>query len=112
MFETVTEANKREGFAGFVARHFGPVVDEELTREGIRDVALVIIILACLSATLGWYLLGPGALIAAVVFGVPAVILRLTPSRVAASVLLVLTAMNAILLFPQTLPWVWGPLCP
>ncbi len=107
MFETVTQASKREGLSGFVARHFGPVVDEELTREGIRDVALALIVLACLSGTLGWYVYGPGALIAAVVFGVPAVILRFAPSRVAASALLGLTATNALLLLPQVSPWLW-----
>jgi len=107
MFETVTEAPQREGFKGFVARHFGPVVDEELAREGIRDIALVLLILAGLTGTLGWYLVGPGALVIAIVFGIPSVILRFSPSRVAASVLLALTAANALLSFPRIGPWLW-----
>ena len=107
MFETGAELKKSEGIGGFVARHFGPVVDIDLAREGTRDVALVLMCVAGLSGTLGWYLFGPGALLTAVILGVPAVILRLTPSRAAAIVLLVLTAASAILSLPRVLPWVW-----
>lgn len=107
MFETGSDLKKSEGLGGFVARHFGPVVDVDLAREGIRDVALVLMCLAGLSATLGWYMWGPSALVTAVILGVPAVILRLTPSRGAAIVLLALTVTSAILSFPRALPWVW-----
>jgi len=107
MFETVTERKKHEGLDGFIARHFGPVVDVELAREGIRDVALALIVLSCLSATLGWYLYGLTGLIVAIVFGVPAVVLRFVPSRGAASALLVLTAANALLSLPHIVPWGW-----
>lgn len=48
MFETVTEAKKDEGFQGFTSRHFGPVVDADLARDGVRDIALVLIGLSCL----------------------------------------------------------------
>lgn len=107
MFESVTEAEKREGFGGFVARHFGAVVDEELAREGIRDVAIVLLILWGITGVRGWYLFGPSALIVAIVLGIPAVILRFIPSRVAASVLLALAVANALLSFPAILPCVW-----
>jgi len=107
VFETGADLKKSEGLGGFVARHFGPVVDVDLAREGIRDVALLLMCLAGLSATLGWYRWGPSALVTAVVLGVPAVILRLTPSRGAAIALLALTATSAILSLPRVFPWVW-----
>lgn len=107
MFETGAELSKSESLRGFVARHFGPVVYLDSAREGTRDVALVLMCLAGLSGTLGWYLSGPSALLSAVIFGAPAVILRFTPSRAAAIVLLALTTVGAILSLPRVFPWLW-----
>ena len=107
MFETVTEAKKNEGWQGFTSRHFGPVVDVDLARDGIRDIALVLIGLSCLLGVVGWYLSGPPSLLVALAFGIPAVILRFTPSRLAALVLVVLTNANAMFALPRLYPWIF-----
>lgn len=107
MFETVTESKQREGIQGFLSNHFGPVVDADLAREGMRDVSLVLLGLSCLLGAIGWYLVGPASLIVAFVFAVPAVLLRMTPSRLAASLLLFLTVVNAVLARPRLFPWIF-----
>lgn len=110
MFETVIEAKKREGLGGFVSRHFGPVVDAELARDGTRDIALILIGFSGLCTALVWSVLGPRALLLAIILGTPAVVLRFTPSRIAASVLLVLTALIFLLSLPSkaTILVLWG----
>lgn len=107
MFETVTEEKEKSGLKGFTSRHFGPVIDTDLAREGLRDISLVLIGLSCFLAVLGWFAVGPAALVVALAFAIPAAILRITPSRVAASLLLLLTAMNAILSLPRLFPWIF-----
>lgn len=110
MFETVIEAKKREGIGGFVSRHFGPVVDAELARDGTRDIALILIGFSGLCTALVWSVLGPRALFLAIILGTPAVVLRFTPSRIAASVLLGLTAVIFFLSLPSkaTIFCLWG----
>jgi hypothetical protein len=110
MFETVTEVKKREGIGGFISRHFGAVVDAELARDGTRDIALVLVGLSVLCTALLWSLLGPKALSLAIILGAPAAVLRFMPSRIAASVLLGLTALIFFLPLPSkaTLFCLWG----
>jgi hypothetical protein len=106
MFETGEEMNRNEGIRGILYRHFGPVIDLDQARDGIRSVANVLLGLAGLTALVGTFLIGPRALVIAVVFAIPSAILRFKPSRVAAIVLLLLTATNAILSL-QVTPWLW-----
>jgi hypothetical protein len=106
MFETGEEMSRNEGLKGIFYRHFGPVIDPEQARDGIRSVAKVLLGLAGLTAVLGTLLVGSLALVSAVVFAIPALILFFKPSRVAAIVLLALTIGNAILSM-TLLPWVW-----
>jgi hypothetical protein len=107
MFETVTEAKQKSGFKGFTSRHFGPVIDADLARDGLRDISLVLIGLSCFLGIVGWYFVGPASLIITFAFAIPAAILRLTPSRLAASLLLLLTVINAILSLPRLFPWIF-----
>jgi formate hydrogenlyase subunit 4 len=106
MFETGEEMSRNEGLKGILTRHFGPVVDRDVARDGIHTIAHVFLVLACIAA-LRTYFAGPLSLIDALGLGIPALFLRFRQSRVAAIVLLVFTAFNAALAFPQLLPWLW-----
>ncbi|HEY4573201.1 MAG TPA: hypothetical protein VIJ26_04540 [Thermoanaerobaculia bacterium] len=108
MFESYEEAERNRGLKGFLARHFGPVVHLDLAEEGIRQIGIVFMVLAALSGVVGVVMyqnavpLVSGLILAAVAF-----MLYLTRSRVAAVLLMALSLLNALLLFPAALPWVW-----
>ncbi|HEY4591034.1 MAG TPA: hypothetical protein VIJ61_01420 [Thermoanaerobaculia bacterium] len=108
MFESYEEAERNRGLKGFLARHFGPVVHLDLAEEGIRQIGIVFMVLAALSGIVGVVMyqnavpLVSGLILAAVAF-----MLYLTRSRVAAVLLMALSLLNALLLFPAALPWVW-----
>jgi hypothetical protein len=106
MFETGEEMSRNEGLKGIFHRHFGPVLDLEQASDGIRSVAKVLLGLAGLTAVVGPFLVGPQALVSAILFAIPALVLLFKPSRAAAIVLLVLTTANAILSL-AVLPWIW-----
>jgi hypothetical protein len=107
MFETGEEMSRGEGLKGIFTRHFGPVVDRDVARDGIHTIAHVFLVLACLAATLGTYVYGLTTMLGALALGIPALILRFRRSRVAAIVLVAFTALNAALAFPQLLSWLW-----
>jgi len=107
MFDTVTEMERREGLGGFITRHFGPLEDQGRARKGVRNVALVLLFLSGLAGISSWSLTGPSGLILPIAFGVPALILLFRPSRLVASVLLALALLNAVLVFPEAIYWVW-----
>ncbi len=108
MFESYQESERNSGFKGFVARHFGPVIYADTAEEGIRQIGIVFMCLAAFSGIVGaavygnvWSL-GAGLVLAAVAFA-----LYLSKSRTAAVILLVLSLINALLVLPALLPWVW-----
>lgn len=108
MFESFEEAEKNRGVKGFLARHFGPVVHLDLAEAGIREIGVVFMSLAALSGLYGVVALGSvRALVAGLVLAIVAFMLYLTRSRAAAVILLALSLLNALTVFPALFPWVW-----
>jgi hypothetical protein len=108
MFESFEEAERNRGFKGFLARHFGPVIYADMAEEGIRQIGIVFMVLAGLSALYG--LIRSGSLLALVsglVLAGIAFVLYLTRSRSAALVLLGFSLLNALVNLPALGPWIW-----
>jgi len=108
MFESFEEAERNRGLKGFVARHFGPVIYADMAEEGIRQIGIVFMVLAALSALFGlirygnFWILVSGLILAAIAY-----VLYLTRSRAAAVVLLGFSLLNALLSLPAFGPWIW-----
>jgi len=108
MFESYEEAERNRGLKGFLARHFGPVVYADMAEEGIRQIGIVFMVLASLSAFLGVNRSGSlWALVSGIILAAVAFVLYLTRSRSAALVLLGFSLLNALFLLPAPFPWVW-----
>lgn len=108
MFESYEEAERNRGLKGFLARHFGPVIYADVAEEGIRQIGVVFMALAGLSALFGMVRYGNlWALVSGLVLAAVAFVLYLTRSRAAAVVLLGFSLLNALVLLPAPLPWVW-----
>jgi hypothetical protein len=108
MFESFEAAEKNRGVKGLLARHFGPVVYLDLAEEGIREIGIVFMVLAALSAVVGLVVNhNPVSLAAGLILALAALMLYLTRSRAAAVFLLVLSTFNALPALPAFLPWVW-----
>ena len=108
MFESFEEAEKNRGVKGFLARHFGPVVHLDLAEAGIREIGIVFMCLAALSAVYGLVVDGNAVSLAAgLILAFAAFMLYLTKSRAAAVFLLVLSLLNALVALGALFPWVW-----
>ena len=108
MFESYEEAERNRGFKGFLARHFGPVIYADVAEEGIRQIGIVFMVLAAVSALFGMALYGSlWALVSGLILAGVAFALYLTRSRTAAVLLLTLAVLNALLRLPAIGPLVW-----
>ncbi|HEY2291921.1 MAG TPA: hypothetical protein VGM86_14565 [Thermoanaerobaculia bacterium] len=108
MFESFEEAERNRGLKGFLARHFGPVVHLDVAEEGIRQIGIVFMVLAALSGILGLVMLQNAVpLVSGLILAAVAFMLYLTRSRVAAVLLMAISLLNALLLFPAVGPWIW-----
>lgn len=108
MFESYQEAERNRGFKGFIARHFGPVIYADAAEEGIRQVGVVFMALAALTAVVGMAISGQiWPLIAGLILIAFALALYWTKSRASAVILLAITLANAVLSLAALLPWVW-----
>ena len=108
MFESFEEAERNRGLKGFLTRHFGPVIYADMAEEGIREISIVFMVLAALTALFGLIRYGsPWALVSGLILAAIAYVLYLTRSRAAAIALLTVSTLNALLSLPAFGPWIW-----
>jgi hypothetical protein len=108
MFESFEEAERNRGLKGFLARHFGPVIYADMAEEGIRQIGVVFMVLAALSAFIGLIRSGNfWVLVSGLILAATAYALYLTRSRTAAVLLLTFSTLNALFSLPALFPWVW-----